>query len=54
MPETSEPNEYREEEGRQEEIRPENKLEDITSEVNDDDVDILAKDLLIKNNPEVQ
>ncbi|CAG8522982.1 4519_t:CDS:2 [Racocetra persica] len=52
MPEASESNEYREEEGSQEESRPENELEDVISEV--DDIDMLVEDLSIENNPEVQ
>ncbi|CAG8609645.1 3924_t:CDS:2 [Gigaspora rosea] len=51
MPETSEPNEYREEEGGQE-SRPENELEDVISEV--DDVDMLAENFSIENNPGAQ
>ncbi|CAG8844410.1 34994_t:CDS:2, partial [Gigaspora margarita] len=46
--ETSELNEYREEEDRQESSQ-ENELEDVISKV-DDDVDMLVEDFLIENN----
>ncbi|CAG8679897.1 9475_t:CDS:2, partial [Cetraspora pellucida] len=51
MPEESDPNEYREEKKRQE-SRPKNKLENVISEV--DNIDMLAKDLLIENDLKVQ
>ncbi|CAG8777227.1 8616_t:CDS:1, partial [Gigaspora margarita] len=52
MPKSSEPNEYREKEDRQESSQ-ENELEDVISEV-DDNVDMLVEDFSIENNPGVQ